>query len=240
MLRTCVELVQGFINFFFPPLCAACRERLGEDEQVVCDSCRQKFIEVPKPRCLRCGAGGAKARQVRCTRCPEEPVFFDLARAVLLYRQPVPDLIQAFKYDTRSEIGPVLGRLMFLYLKHEMQAEEFDAIIPVPLHAARERERGFNQAELIAQGVARLAHIPLYPEVMVRIKSTKQQTQLPKEMRRQNVAGAFAVRTGEPIIGKTILLIDDVYTTGNTVNEASRVLKESGAGKVCVLTFARA
>ena len=240
MLQACTELFQGFIDFFFPPLCAACGERLVEGEEVVCDNCRQSFTEVPKPWCPRCGAGEVKANQKDCKACPEKPVGFDLARAVLLYRGAAREVIHTLKYKTRPEVGPVLGRFIFLYLKRELQGENFNAIIPVPLHPARERKRGFNQAELIAEEVARLARIPLIPEALIRIKSTKQQTQLPLEMRRQNVAGAFAMRTPEPIRGKTILLIDDVYTTGNTVNEASRVLKEGGASKVCVLTFARA
>ncbi len=240
MLQECTRLFQGFIDFFFPPLCAACGERLREDEEVVCDTCRQSFTQVPKPWCLRCGAGEVKAKQKHCKVCPEKPVFFDLARAVVLFRGAAREAIHTLKYKTRPEVGPVLGRLMFLYLKRELGDETFDAIIPVPLHPARERERGFNQAELIAEEMTRLAHIPLIPEVLIRIKSTKQQTQLPVEMRRQNVAGAFALRIAEPILGKTILLIDDVYTTGNTVNEASRVLKDGGASRVCVLTFARA
>lgn len=240
MLQACTELFQGFIDFFFPPLCAACGERLVEGEEVICDTCRRSFTEVPKPWCLRCGAGKVKAKQKDCKACPEKPVFFDLARAVLLYRGAAREVIHTLKYKRRLEVAPVLGRPMFLYLKRELGDDTFDAIIPVPLHPARERKRGFNQAELIAEEVARLAHIPLIPEVLLRIKSTKQQTQVPLEKRRQNVAGAFALRIPEPIFDKTILLIDDVYTTGNTVNEASRVLKEGGASTVCVLTFARA
>jgi ComF family protein len=167
-------------------------------------------------------------------------VFFDIARAVLLYRGAARDTHHTLKYKRRPEIAPVLGRIMFLYLKRTLQGENVDAILPIPLHSRRERKRGFNQAELIAEEVAHLAHIPLIPEVLVRIRSTKPQTDLPPEKRRQNVAGAFALRFAEPILGKTLLLIDDVYTTGNTVNEASRVLKEGGASRVCVLTFARA
>jgi competence protein ComFC len=240
MRRTMIELVQGFVDFFFPPLCAACGERLNRDEEVVCNSCRKSFTEVPKPWCLRCGAGAVKAKQTNCKYCPEKPVFFDLARAVVLYRGAVPELIHTLKFKTRPEVAPILGRLMFLYLKRELHSERFDLIIPVPLHSARERERGFNQAELIAEEIAGLADIALTTDILVRIKSTKQQTGLPAALRRQNVAGAFSLRAPEPILDKSILLIDDVYTTGNTVNEASRVLKERGASRVCVLTFARA
>ena len=105
-------------------------------------------------------------------------MFFDLARAVVLFRGSAREAIHTLKYKTRPEVGPVLGRPMFLYLKRELGDETFDAIIPVPLHSARERKRGFNQAELVAEEMARLARIPLIPEVLVRIKSTKHQMSL--------------------------------------------------------------
>jgi competence protein ComFC len=234
------EIAGGLVDFFFPRLCLVCMEKLGEDEEVICDSCRKTMHEVAKPVCPLCGAGARKLSKKKCYDCPKPPTFFDRARARYQYAGVLPEAIRKMKYRKRLEAVDVFGKLLFLYWKEEMGDEQVDCIIPVPLHASRERHRGFNQAEMIADVLTRYSEVPTVAGALLRIRPTKTQTGLLPDERRKNVEGAFAVPYAPIVKDRRVLLIDDVYTTGSTVNECARVLKEAGCARVAVLTLARA
>jgi ComF family protein len=149
-------------------------------------------------------------------------------------------VVQKFKYGRKVSLGKPLGRLMALGCQEFLGECYVDMIIPVPLHPTRLRWRGFNQSVLLARQISRAYEVPIDPYVLQRNKETQPQTELNEEQRRRNVRGAFALHPRRRVKGKRLLVVDDVYTSGATVNECSRTLKQAGAKEVHVLTLARA
>ena len=172
----------------------------------------------------------APAIEGLCGPCRRGEHFFDLARSALLFTHSLREIIHHLKYSDRVSLAKPLGKL----LKECLAREPFTGklIIPVPLYRARERERGFNQAELIACGLG----LPMKTRLLRRHKNTPTQTGLSRNERKRNLAGAFEMR--EDVTG-TVIVVDDVYTTGSTMNEIARTLKRAGAERVEVLTVAR-
>jgi ComF family protein len=149
-------------------------------------------------------------------------------------------MVQKFKYGRKVSLGKSLGRLMTQGCEEFLRECHVDLIIPVPLHAKRLRWRGFNQSLLLARQVSRLYGVPVDPFTLCRARETAPQTELSEDERRKNVRGAFATSAEKSLKGRSVLLVDDVYTSGATVNECSRVLIRDGAREVTVLTLARA
>jgi ComF family protein len=152
----------------------------------------------------------------------------------------VRQVVHKFKYGRKVSLGKPLGRLMALGCREFLDGCRFDLIVPVPLHPKRLRWRAFNQSLLLAREIGRAYRVPADPFVLRRDRPTPPQTQLPEDERRRNVRGVFSLNPDRPVEGKSILLVDDVYTSGATVNECSRVLKRGGAREVFVVTLARA
>jgi ComF family protein len=181
-----------------------------------------------------------------CGVCLARPPHFVRAAAWACYpreeaeEHPLRQAVQKFKYGRKVSLGKPLGRLMATGCREFLRDCEADVIIPVPLHPKRLRWRGFNQAVLLARELSRAYGVSTDPFLLRRIKPTQPQTQLDEEERRRNVRGAFALSVGRSVEGKTVLLVDDVYTSGATVNECSRTLKRSGAEQIFVLTLAHA
>ncbi|MFQ5801790.1 MAG: ComF family protein [Candidatus Methylomirabilales bacterium] len=164
-----------------------------------------------------------------------------MARSTLLYDRddPLREVLLLFKHGRRDALGGPLGRLMADRATHLFGHSTIDAVVPVPLHRKRERERGFNQAEILASVVARRLRRPVLRKTLQRIRPTLPQTGKPRE-RARNVRGAFAVGNPAKIKNRSLLLVDDVLTTGATVNECAKVLMKAGARGVLVYTLARA
>ncbi len=150
------------------------------------------------------------------------------------------ELISRFKYQGATYLAEPLGMLLADLQDEYFSFSNIDILIPVPLHPRRLRERGFNQSLLLARVISRLKKIPLACHLLERVRYTPPQTQLSGSEREKNVRGAFCLRSNHFLAEKTVLLIDDVFTSGATVNECTRVLKEAGAREVQVLTLARA
>lgn len=152
---------------------------------------------------------------------------------------PLREVVQRFKYGRKVSLGKPLGRLMARGCSEFLLANSFDIIIPVPLHPRRLRWRGFNQAVILAGEVSRALKPPVDPFLLLRSRETPPQTQLSEEERKKNMRGAFFLNPAKSVRGKTLLLVDDVYTSGATVNECSRTLVRAGAKEVYVLTLSR-
>ncbi len=157
-----------------------------------------------------------------------------------LEEHPLRQVVQRFKYGRKVSLGKPLGRLLALGCRDFIQGSHCDLIIPVPLHPKRLRWRGFNQSGLLARQISRTYGVAMDPFVLLRKKETLPQTQLSEEERRKNVRGAFALNPARSVDGESVLLVDDVYTSGATVNECSGALLRAGAEEVTVLTLARA
>ncbi|MFO7606698.1 MAG: ComF family protein [Desulfurivibrionaceae bacterium] len=235
------EITAALLELFFPASCLACGQPPVRDQAVMlCQSCLGELSPISGPLCSCCGrqfpkAGGGNHL---CGLCLSDHYHFTLARALLRYTPPATTIITAFKYH-----GQTAGLKTFRTLHQQMVDFHLFAdpnlIIPVPLHRRRLRERGFNQALLLARA--------LYPghgsridfTVLERQRYTEPQTNLSGKARRENLKNAFRVRDDKVVAGKRVLLIDDVFTTGTTVSECAAVLKKAGAEEVSVLTMAR-
>lgn len=147
-------------------------------------------------------------------------------------------LIHGFKYQQKSSLGKRLGKALGEKLKEDKIAEKFDCLVPVPLHSARKRDRGFNQSEILALEMSEATNLPVLKKLLKRTKNTKDQTKLTPEERIENVKGAFALKDPEIVAGTRVILVDDVMTTGATLGECASVLLEAGAERVIGATIA--
>ncbi len=176
----------------------------------------------------------------RCGACSLSPPRFDSARAATRFDGPIREMIHRFKYDRRVQLARPLGLITSETLAPWIALTSADLVVPVPLHVRRLRQRGFNQAILIGQVLARQWQLPLDRTCLRRIRWTEPQVNLAATERAVNVRGAFAVSAPSRVEGRRVLLVDDVFTTGSTVAECARTLKGAGAAEVRVVTVARA
>jgi ComF family protein len=243
------DRLEWLVDWLYPPRCRGCASRIyGRDSEYFCAGCWDEIQLVCHPLCNVCGRPfpDASGDDHTCGICLDRRPRFAAARAWARYpreeqqNHPLRQVVQKFKYGRKVALGKPLGRLMARDCQEFIEACRADLILPVPLHAKRLRWRGFNQSVLLARQIGRIYHVPMDPFVLLRAKDTTPQTQLSEEERRRNMRSAFAVHPEKSVKGKTILLVDDVYTSGATVNECSRTLKRAGAKEVYVVTLARA
>jgi ComF family protein len=238
-----ISLWRSLVDFFFPPRCSFCAENLAANEPpLICSSCFNQVKMISHPLCPRCGIGFATdtGDDHLCSDCLQDRGYFTKARSLARYEGMMADLISRFKYRGGTRLAKPLGGLLADYVGPDFSFFDYDLILPVPLHTRRLRQRGYNQALLLARMISRKHAIPLDYTSLRRIRPTQPQTELSGPARRLNIRGAFAVHRGKAVEEKCVLLIDDVFTTGSTVEECARVLVKSGAKRVDVLTLVRA
>jgi ComF family protein len=239
VLSAVYSLSRILVDVLFPRICCGCNERILAEQRIVCESCERKLRPLREPLCPRCGLENSPAAAGgKCPSCPRGEIFFVSVRAVTPYTGVACHILEKFKYRARAEYADFIAPHMARVCKKQFIGIAFDCIIPVPLHHTRRRERGYNQSALLARHLGRDLSIPVHEHSLRRVRPTPSQTRLSRQERRENVEGAFATR-GD-VGGKTILLVDDVYTTGATLNECARVLRNSGAEYVYGLCFCRA
>lgn len=231
------------LDALLPPRCLACGGAV-ETQGALCAACWQGISFLGAPCCARCGlpfpydAGAG----VECAQCVAYPPPFDRARAVFAYDDHSRRLILAFKHADHLHGIPAFGQ--WLARSGAQLLAEADLVAPVPLHWTRLFRRRFNQSALLAQAAVAAWRGPtapaFAPELLIRRRRTRSQGHLTRLQRAENVRGAFAVRPGAALAGKRVLLVDDVFTTGATIEACARVLKRAGAAQVDVLTLARA
>lgn len=235
-LKRSKDILLQVEKLFFPPVCLACNAQIDSAAQTLCENCRDMLLPITDGFCAKCGG---PLQDGKCDACSRTDFSFDLARSAYIYQTPVREMIHHLKYDSLLSPAAFFARAMAAVISRGYFGEDQDFILPVPLHHVRERGRGYNQSSLIAKKLSALLGIPL-AKMVCRKSNTRSQTNLSREARLKNLHGAFALRGGAQVRGKSILLIDDVFTTGTTTNEISKLLKDNGAEKVFVLTAARA
>jgi len=232
-------------DLLFPPFCAVCRERLGAGRRdPLCGRCWDRLERITGPVCRVCGtplprfsvASGAAAT---CGMCRMERPPIAYARSAARYGDVVREAIHALKFKGRRAMAAPLGDLLVETAARHLGDRRVDLLVPVPLHRRRERERGFNQADLLARRVAAAWGVPVGHRVLVRRAATAPQTELTARERWANVRAAFAVARPEAVRGRHVLLMDDLVTTGATARACARCLVRAGAESVGLLTVAR-
>jgi ComF family protein len=223
-------------RWLWPRTCLLCQARApaGRD---LCVACDRSLPRVPAA-CPRCGSPGAGiGTDAVCGACQKDPPAFDATRAMFRYDAPVDRLVHQLKYHGRLELSRVLGGYL---AEHIMELDDPlpDVVVPVPLHVSRLRERGYNQSLEIARFVAGRLRIPLDRQGVQRLRPTAPQAELPRDQRRKNVRGAFGVNGA--FSGQRVAVVDDVMTSGHTVNALAQCLHDNGAKEVRVWVVARA
>lgn len=236
-------LVTASLGLIYPRACTCCSNVLSPDEQQICESCKQSLFHLKQPICQICGSPVKKDNPgcVRCHNCPHDSIQFERSRALLDYNDSnVRQMIHTFKFEYFHGMAEDLSQFLVEGFNQYFQDENIDFIVPVPLHKRRQRHREFNQSYLLAKHLSDEIHIPINDDLVIRNRWTKPQTQLTRNERQSNIRGAFSVIDPDTVQNQTILIIDDVVTTGSTVNELSAVLKQNGAARILVLSLARA
>ena len=228
-------------NLLYPPACSLCQTRLRVSQHVLCETCREAMPASGPPVCHRCGVpiAGAFDARMECAACRKRPTAFEMARAPWRYDGLARDAIRQFKYHRRWRLGRWLAEEMTTLARASLPLEDVDVVLPVPLHWLKARLRGYNPAGQLADAVARAVDKPYRPRALRRTRWTTTQTRLQGRQRLRNVRGAFAA-SPRHVRHRTILLVDDVLTSGATVAACATALRRAGARRVFVLTAARA
>ncbi len=228
-------------DLLYPRTCCGCGEPGPEAFRYLCWDCWMTVQFMHPPMCSRCGdtVSGRVDRAFVCRSCSGPERFFDRARSAVRHEGAFREAIHAFKYSCGIWMAEDLACLLDACVDTHFDAGRIQLIVPVPLHPARRRKRGYNQASLLATKLARRLAKPCKTSVLLRIRDTDTQTRLTAEERLNNMRGAFLALRREAIQGKHILLVDDVMTSGATTDECARVLKEAEASTVEVVTVAR-
>ena len=242
-LNDTISILKSFEIIFFPSYCRLCSDLLETpSERQVCSSCWKSVKPTRTPFCLSCGRffeGDIDPHF--CASCLEEKTPYSRHRSCARYMGKLKEIILLCKFHNLPILAKGLAEFALDALAHEDALWwELDAVVPVPLHPKRERERGYNHAQIIAKYIARSKGIQLLDKHLVKVKNVPPQMSLSMEDRRRSVKEAFAVKKGEEVRHKVVLLVDDVFTTGSTVRECSRLLCDAGAQEVRALTIAQA
>lgn len=237
------EVWKTFVDLIFPVNCRGCGKKLRYDDissGFICLDCWKKIPIHRPPYCRRCGHPSGDLFHDKCPECKKlKKVYFRFARGVSSYSGLLRETIHRFKYRYQTELGTPLSEMMKDYYLSSNDYGPIDRIIPVPLHPIRFREREFNQAEILARPLAEALKVPLDIKTLYRTRYNPPQITLDSKARFENVQGLFATSNPDMIRNQRILLIDDVMTTGATVNACARTLMEEGASEVYVLVLAR-
>ena len=235
-------ITKSLFQFILPPQCPCCGQFLEEGQQRICSKCLSEIHWIEPPFCSVCGIP-FPSREIEthpCSACVTQKKYFTMARALGVYDGTFQELIHRWKYNGKIYLTPFWGEWMVEGLSRYWDGHSFDLLIPVPLHKKRLRERGFNQTLLLVKELSRRTGIPYRKRILQKKRPTVPQVNLSGLEREKGVKGAFCFSEREKLEGKSILLVDDVFTTGATVNECSKILLTGGADRVDVLTLAHA
>lgn len=224
------KLFNNLLNFILPPVCINCDSPLDDNSKYLCIRCSSQLIELDHNTDI------LKDRF-------RNSLYTDYALSLFLFREgtPIQSLIHGLKYSQMKSVGRVYGKMLGERIIDDSNVK-YDIIIPVPLHRTKQRERGYNQSDYICTGINEILKIEVIKNLLKRSRYTKTQTKLNREERKENVTNAFEPnkRHFDKIHEKNIILVDDVITTGATILECARILKENGCGKLLTCSIALA
>ena len=231
------DLFETAVVFLYPASCRVCETTLEVTSlPYICADCWCDIQFVEPPWCDICGTPGVNGL---CDECGTSPPRYGKLRSIAFYQTTLQQAIHLFKFQKKKVFAPHLIQLINAHVPVDCCIGDYDFVLPVPIHKKRLQERGFNQATLLAKGIAQAEGVPVLTGTLVRHRHTAAQSSLGMEARQQNIIGAFDIQNPETIRDKRLLLVDDVFTTGATVREAVNELWKADPAEVDVLTLAR-
>lgn len=226
------QITSLFLDALFPRRCPVCGQIPDADR--ICPSCLKKLSFVSSPTCKKCGKEIPDETLEYCLDCTRRTHSFAYGISLLNYNEAAAHSMAAIKYKNKREYLDFYAEESLRRCKERLLRMEADALVPVPVHPKRRRKRGFNQAELLAEKIGEELLLPVWTEVLYRRRNTEPQKELSPAERLKNLEQAFAA---SPVLGKRLILVDDIYTTGSTMEACSRVLKRAGAEKIYFFTL---
>ena len=225
----------GILELLYPARCPVCHGVI-RGKGKVCSVCLKRLPYLKEPRCKKCGKEIEKEEQEYCSDCQRFRHSFDRGAAVFAYDPVMRRSISMFKYHNRREYASFYGEEMFRSCEQMIRHYAPQIILPIPIHKYKKRQRGFNQTELIAKELGRLLNLPVDTEYLMRVEKTTPQKELTRQQRKVNLRQAFAIRETGKYYEK-VLLVDDIYTTGATIDAISEILRENQTKIIFFLTI---
>lgn len=231
-------MVRTLLNWLYPPRCFLCSRLLDSGEEFLCTDCRRELPRIREPFCKKCGKELREDTEEYCGDCRKTHHRFEYGFALLSYTEEAAGMLARFKYKNRRQYGRWLGEALAETYRIPIRGMGAAVLVPVPLHKRRERERGFNQARILAEAIGEQTGIPV-ADILLRARNTKAQKELDYEERLANLEETLALADGwEGRVPEAVVLVDDIYTTGSTIEACTAVLKKNGAEKVYFLAAA--
>lgn len=229
-----IQLWKGFLDIIYPCRCPVCDDIVLREEGAVCPECRKKLPYVKEPCCKKCGKQIRREEEEYCTDCQKKRHIYTEGKALFSYDAVMKQSVAAFKYKGRQEYAVWYGRELAKHFGAQLKRWGAEALIPVPVHRVRCRERGYNQAALLAREVSLHTGIKTDETLLIRKKKTIAQKELSTRERGKNLQEAFQLQKNV-VQYKKVVLVDDIYTTGSTADACAKVLKQGGVEQVYLL-----
>lgn len=234
-------MLPSILDILYPVRCPVCGEIVVPRERLVCSRCEGKLQVITEPRCKKCSKPIGQEEQEYCSDCERKEYHFIKGYSVWVYDAVMKKSIAGFKYQNKKEYARYYIRELVRFYGKTIAKLSPDVLVPVPLHKNKLKERGYNQADVLAKGIGRQLHIPVLSELIIRTKMTMPQKQLSDKERLKNLKQAFRInrKAAEQFPKKlqTVLLVDDIYTTGSTIEACTNVLMEYGIIKIYFITL---
>ncbi len=230
------KLYGGMLDLLFPRRCPVCDGIVAPAEGLACRACLPKLRYVKEPCCRKCGRGLRDAAKEYCTGCMNTRHAYDEGKAVFEY-DCIYQSLYRFKYMGRKEYAEFYGKQAAAYVKAQIRAWKAQALIPVPMYAAKKRQRGYNQAQALAEEMGKHLHLPVYPDLVKRTHRTRPQKELSPAERQNNLKRAFKICANDVKL-EVVVLVDDIYTTGSTIDAVAAQLKRAGVRRVFFIALA--
>ena len=225
------KIAEKIKRLLFPPVCPLCEEILPDGKTRICASCRPKATYLTEPLCLRCGKEIADEEKEYCTDCEKKPKSFVRGFPAMSYREPIRRSIVKFKYQNKSSYADCFATEIIRAHGRDIKDVAPEVLIPVPVHKRKLEKRGYNQAEVLANSLGAYLDIPVDAGIIRRVVNTTPQKSLNDEERQKNLEKAF-ISDKKQVQYKKVMLVDDIYTTGATIEACTKILKNAGAKEV--------